>query len=110
MSVIDFNQLFRLLLTGVKKIAKEHMEDYLEDAISSGTGALYELKDNLKIWTAQLEAGEIGKEDLEWNILSAMDTVEMIALKQAGLLQIQVDRFKTALSSLISETLRTIIP
>jgi hypothetical protein len=110
MSVPNFDQLFQLLLAGVKRIAKEHMDEYLENAISSGTGTLYELKDNLRIWTMQLEAGEIGKEDLEWNISSAMDTVEMIALKQAGLLQVQVDRFKVDLVNFISETIQTILP
>lgn len=106
---VDFDQLFTSLVAGVKGVAEQNLNECIHDAASSGISTIYNLKLELQHWTEQLAAGEIGKEDLEWNLQSAIDASEMTALKQAGLLQIHVDKFKAGLLNLIMQTIQTAI-
>lgn len=110
MPQIDFPALFNKLLSGVKSIAEQNAKDYVTEAVRDGTGILDELRVQLEVWATQLAGGELTKDEFEYQLGSAKDLLEMVALKQKGLAQVQVDKFKNAVFDLILETVSVIIP
>jgi hypothetical protein len=110
MSTIDFSQLFNSLKTGIRQIAADQLSSFLQSAIKDGEQIIGELKEQLEIWTKQLVAGEMTRDEFEYCILSGVDLLKMAALKDAGLAQVKIDRFKSAVTSLIIQTASTLIP
>lgn len=49
--------------------------------------------DDLKRWTKLLGDGSLTLQDFEFLLAAKRDLAEMVALKQAGLAQVQLDRF-----------------
>jgi hypothetical protein len=109
MSTINFDQLFQTLETGVVSIAKESFQNYYNQAKADGQSALDSMKTNLQNWTAEVENGALTAEDLEFLLKEEGSLDEMIALKQAGLAEVQVDKFKAAIISLVVNTLTGLI-
>lgn len=105
MSTINFDQLFQTLETGVETIAKQSFQSYYDAAKADGQSALASMKTNLQNWTAEVENGALTAEDLEFLLKEEGNLDEMISLKQAGLAEIQIDKFKAALVSLVVTTL-----
>jgi len=105
MSTINFDQLFQTLETGVASIAKQSFQDYYDAAKADGQSALENMKTNLQNWTTEVESGALTAEDLEFLLKEEADLDEMTALKQAGLAEVQIDKFKDALISLVVNTL-----
>ena len=109
MNTINFDQLFQTLETGVATIAKESFQNYYDQAKADGQSALVSMKTNLQNWTAEVENGALTTEDLEFLLKEEGALDEMIALKQAGLVEVQLDKFKAALISLVMNTLTGLI-
>jgi hypothetical protein len=110
MATIDFSIFFDSLKTGIKKIAADQFGDFLQSAINDGEQIISDLKEQLEIWTKQLAAGELTRDEFEYCVLSGVDLLKMVALKNAGLAQVKVDSFKSAVSSLIIQTAGSLIP
>jgi hypothetical protein len=109
MNTINFDQLFQTLQTGVESIAKESFQNYYNQAKADGQSARDSMKTNLQNWTAEVGNGALTAEDLEFLLKEEDALDEMIALKQAGLGQVQLDKFKNALISLVVNTLTGLI-
>lgn len=104
MSTFNFDTLYETLKTGVESTAKETVSDYLNQAKSDGQQALSGMKDNLQRWIQELESKQMTLDDLTYLIGEEKDLNEMIALKQVGLAQVQIDKFKSAIVNMITGT------
>ena len=73
-------------------------------ALADGKQFIYGANDDLAKWTGQLSSGKITKAEFEWNLKSAVGLAELVALKQAGMAQINLDKFISGLIDLIVNT------
>jgi hypothetical protein len=110
MPTIDFTSAFNTLKTGVINLAESELKNYVAQASKDGQAMLDTMKNDLQTWTQQLEAGQITKDDFAFNVLAEKDSLEMAALEQAGLAEIQVDQFKADVINLITTTITALIP
>jgi hypothetical protein len=109
MNTINFDQLYQSLLTGAESIAKTSFLQYFNQAKSDGTATLESMKDNLQLWTTAVQTGAMTAEDLSYLVKEQADLDKMIALKQAGLAEVQLDAFKNALVNLVIGTIASVI-
>ena len=58
-------------------------------------------KADLQRWTTMLASGQLSKDDFEWLLQSKKDLAELVALKQAGLAQVALDRFVNGLLNVV---------
>jgi hypothetical protein len=109
MAIINFDQLFSDLKSGVETLASNSYKDYAAEAKSDGQQAITDLKNNLIQWTKELETGSLTKEDLE-DLLQEEEALDkMVALKQAGLAEVHVDRFRNDIITMIVTTVTKMI-
>jgi hypothetical protein len=107
---IDFKNVLETLKNGVKDLAEKNLKDFVASATADGQAIITDLQDDLETWTLQLAQGEITKDDFTFLVLGQKDLIKMIALKQAGLAEIAVDRFKNGVFDLITNTIVGLIP
>ena len=110
MASLDFTQFFNSLKNGVKQIAADQFGDFLKSAVADGEKIITELKDELEKWTVQLVNKEMTKDEYEYCVLSGVDLLKMVALKDAGLAQVRIDSFKSAVTTLIVKSAGSLIP
>lgn len=110
MPAIDFANVLNTLKTGVINLAETDVKDYVAEATQDGQAILTTLNADLQNWTAQVAAGSLSASDLADLVLGQKDEIEMVALKQVGLAEIEVDQFKADVFSLITTTLTALIP
>jgi hypothetical protein len=101
MAIINFDQLFTDLKSGVETLAKNSFKEYEAQAKSDGQQAITDLKTNLIQWTKELETGSLTKEDLEYLLQEEEALDKMVALKQAGLAEVHVDKFRNDIITMI---------
>src|ERR1700743_3671309 len=106
---IDFTNVFNTLKNGIINLAETDVKNYLKAASKDGQALLDEMKEDLQTWTTQLANGDISKDDFTFNVLSQKDSLEMAALEEAGLAEIQADQFKTDVLNLITSTILGLI-
>lgn len=109
MGNIDFQQIFATLKSGVIDLAQKTGKEYADQATEDGKRILETMKEDLALWAQQLKNGQITPEELEFLLGTKEAVMKMVALKQAGLAQIQIDKFKDGLTSLITQTLSAVI-
>lgn len=109
MGAINFDGLFKELASGVESIAKDSLKDYEQEAKTDGQKALENVKTNLQQWIKELETGAITKEDLGDLMQEDEALTKMIALKQAGLAEIRVDKFRNDVINMIVSTVAGLI-
>ena len=107
---IDFAQVFDTLKAGIINLAETDVKNFVAQATQDGQAMLNELSDDLKTWTQQAADGKLSASDLKDLILGQKEEIEMVALKEAGLAEIQADQFKTDLFNLITTTITALIP
>jgi hypothetical protein len=107
---VDITNVINTLKIGVTNIAETDLKDYLSQATRDGQSIIDSLNSDLQTWTLQLENGEITKSDFAFNVKGKKDSLEMAALEQAGLAEIQVDQFKADVCNLIITTISALIP
>lgn len=101
---INFQDIFNSLKQGVSNLAETSLKNFIGQAKSDGQNILDSMKDNLQNWTTQLANGEISPADFKFLVLGQKDLLEMVALKQAGLLLVQIDEFRNGVLNLIVNT------
>jgi hypothetical protein len=107
--LINFQQIFDTLEEGVVNLAKTSSKEIITQATSDGQSILDSLKSELQTWTVQLANGDIMEDDFKDLVLGQKDSLKMVALKDAGILQIQADAFKNSVLNLIITTVTTAI-
>jgi hypothetical protein len=109
MAIINFDQLFSDLKSGVETLATSSFTEYKRQAKSDGQQAITDLKTNLIQWTKELETGSLTKEDLEDLLQEEKALDKMVALKQAGLAEVHVDKFRNDIITMIVTTVTKMI-
>ena len=109
MSTINFDELFESLKSGVEGVAKDSLNDYLTEAKADGVTALNNLKASLQTWAQEVENGSMTAEDLEFLLKGEEGLDEMVALKQAGLAAVHIDKFRNGLINMVISTLTGLI-
>ena len=97
MAQIDFNSVFETLKGKVSTLAQDTVKDYASQATLDGHNILNEMKTDLQTWLTQLASGDITADDLQWLVGSDKVLLEMVALKQAGIAQAELDNFKSGI-------------
>ena len=109
MAAIDFSELFDTMKSGVVELAKGTLKDYASQATEEGQNALNEMKEDIQSWSRELANGDLGVEDVKFLLAGRKELTGMKALEQLGVAQIQLDKFKSGLMSLIIESLKNLI-
>ena len=107
---IDLTKVFDTLKTGIINLAEKDVKDYITEATSDGQAILNELKADLENWTQELFSKELSESDFKDLVLGQKDELEMVALKEAGIAEIQADQFKIDVINLITTTITALIP
>jgi len=106
----DFNDFLQDIKSGITTLAETSFKDLKDQVVAAGYEFINKSEADLKLWTAQLAAGEINEKDFEWQIKSKKDLAELIFLKQKGLAKAQIDKFTTGLFDVIvSSGVRTFV-
>jgi predicted Ser/Thr protein kinase len=109
MSAINFEGIFKELESKVESIAKDSLKDYEQQAKADGQTALNNAKENLQQWIKELETGSITREDLGDLLQEEEALTKMIALKQAGLAEVRVDKFRNDVINMIVSTVTGLV-
>jgi len=109
MSDINFDELFKNLTAEVVSIAKDSLKDYENEAKADGQQALENIKLSLQQWAKELETGVITPEDLSYLLREEEGLNQMIALKQAGLAAIHIDKFRNDIVNTIVATITGLV-
>ncbi len=109
MNTIHFDQLYGLLKNNIASVAKDTVTDYITEAKRDGQQALESMKENLQHWTQEVENGAMTAEDLRFLLNGEGALDEMIALKQAGLAAVEVDKFKDGLINMVIGTITGLV-
>ena len=107
--MVDFKKIFETLLESVKKIASEEFTEYRVEASEDVRDFLHECKDDLERWVTQLASGELSADDFEWLIKSKKEVLKLTLLKQKGLAQVKLDRFKDKLLQEIKKSILDVL-
>ncbi len=105
----DLKSLIDTLKQGVIDLAKNTLKDYEQQASTDGQQIVDCMKDELQSWSEDLKSGKIDSDDLKDLIAGQEDLFKMEALEQAGVAAIEIDKFKSSLIDLVTNTLLSII-
>jgi len=97
----DFETLFKSIKTEVVTFAKKSLEDSLKEAKADGTDVLNSMKANIKKWSLQVVNKEMTIDDLKFLMETQKEEMEMAALKEAGLKEIELDKFKNGIVGIV---------
>jgi hypothetical protein len=106
---IDFGAVLKTLESGIINLAETDVKDFVAQATADGQAIIAEMKDDLQTWTKQFADGELSEGDLQDLILGQKGEIEMIALKDAGIAEIEADKFKADVLNLITSTITALI-
>ena len=98
---LNFDAFFKSIKTEVVSLAQESLKDSITEAKADGLAALNSMKENIKKWSLQVVNKEISIEDFDFQIQTQKEEMEMVALKEAGLKEIELDKFKKGIVSII---------
>ena len=104
-----FNQLLKILEQEVPKLAQNILSGYATQAVDDVKGFMKSAESDLKNWMIALGNSEITSADLEFLIKGKKDLAEMSALKQIGLGEVAIDKFKEAMLNIIVSSVVKII-
>lgn len=91
-------------------LAKKLFQQYAQQAVHDVKDYLEAAKSDLKRWKDELARGQIDKDEFRSLVRGQIDVREMRALKQAGLGQVQIDRFTDGLFDIVVSAVIAAIP
>ncbi len=106
---INFDQFFDTLKTGVVDIAKTEAADFLQQATDDGKKFLDDSKDKIIKWTKMLADEQLDKDEFASLVRGQKDLAEMVALKQAGMAAVRIDRIRVAVIDLVIKAAGAIV-
>ena len=98
------------IVDGTKQLAKDTVGDFLDSAEDDAKAFLESIKDDLERWTKMLKNGEISKEEYKDLIEAKEALAEIHALTQAGIAATKIERFRTGLINLVTNTAKSMFP
>ncbi len=99
-----FDDFIKALETELVEFAEYSWKTYKDAAVSDGKAFVEKSKADLERWIKMLAKGELTRDDFEWLIVGKRDLAELVALKQAGLAKVALDRFVNGLIDTIVST------
>ncbi len=93
----NFDDFIDTLKDNLIGLAKEFGDEVKDEIIADGKAFAEEAKEDLEDWTQKAEEGKLSKDELEWLIQGKKDLAEMEALKQKGLAEAKIDKYRTAM-------------
>jgi hypothetical protein len=97
----NFEDFFKDIKTQVISLAQQSLKDSFQEAKTDGVAALKMMKEHVKKWSLQVVNKEISVEDFNFQMGTLKETMEMVALKEAGLKQIELDKFKNGILGIV---------
>jgi len=107
---IDITATLNTIKTGIISLGTTQLKAYLPQVQADAQSIADAIKGNIENWTSQLASGEITTDDLKFLIAGSKEYLEIAALTQAGIAQIQLDQFKQGVINLIVKTLTALVP
>ncbi len=98
------------IVDGAKQLAKETIGDFLDSAQDDAKAFLESIKDDLERWAKMLKNDEITKDDLKDLIEAKEALAEIRVLTQAGIAATKLERFRTGLINLVTNTAKSMFP
>jgi hypothetical protein len=102
--VATFREFLDILKTETEKAVRAEWQDCKEAALRDGGAFVEKTKADLERWTGLLASGALSREDFEWLLQGKKDLAELEALRQAGLAQARLDRFRDAILGVVART------
>jgi len=102
--VATFKEFLDILKTETEKVVRAEWQDCREAALRDGQAFVEKTKADLERWTGLLIAGGLSREDFEWLLQGKKDLAELEALRQAGLAQARLDRFRDSIVGVVART------
>jgi len=97
----DFKKIIEEILKEIESLAAETFKKHKDEAFKDGKAFLDKTEDDLGRFSKLVIKGEIKAEEFTKLVLAKKDLAEMVLLKQAGLAQVKIDKFKDSLLNLI---------
>ena len=111
---VTSNHLMDIILQHIAKqaeaLAKKLFQQYAQQAVHDVKDYLEAAKSDLKRWKDELARHQIDKDEFRSLVRGQIDVREMRALKQAGLGQVQIDRFTDGLFDIVVSAVIAAIP
>lgn len=97
----EFDDFRDAVTDGAREIAREMLDGLEDEARADSEAFLARTEADLRRWTKQLAAGEIGRQDFADLVAAKKALAEIHALSQAGLARARLERFRTRLVNLV---------
>lgn len=97
----DFETFFKGIETEVISLAKNTLNDSFKEAKTDGLAALNSVKANVKKWSVQVANKEMTLDEFKFVMQTQKEEMEMAALKEAGLKEIELDKFKNGIVGIV---------
>lgn len=100
---MDKEKYLKSLKNEIPKLAVDLGEDLKGRVFQEAKSFVDDAKENLIRWSAALAKGELTKEDFAWLLKSNKDLLKINGLKEIGLTEIQAEKFRNDLLTLVVE-------
>jgi DNA topoisomerase VI subunit B len=101
MNTIDWNNLLKDIITQSETLAQQLISDFTKQGMQDVKDFLTNSKDDLQRWTVELAEQQITKAEFEDLVQGQIDVALLHALKETGLAQIELDKFKNGVVEII---------
>lgn len=105
-----FDKFLDTLKTELGDLAHQFGDDVKKELINDGRSFAVKSKNDLERWIKQLIDGSLTQDDFEWLVKGKKDLAEMVALKQKGLAQAKIDKYRIALLDTVVSSAFKLIP
>ena len=107
---MDWKNFFTEVSEGVKGLCIGSLSKYTNAITKDIQRFLEKTKRNFIQWSQQVIDGKLSKEDYESLIKRQMAGIEFIAIKQAGIGKIELEKFSSGLVKVIFDTTFRLLP
>jgi hypothetical protein len=94
----------------VPALAKTCLGEFLDQASQSVKSLISSNTDKIRGWLSQLTAGKLSKEDFNFLLQSEFDLSAMESLKEMGIGEIQLEKFRNGVIGLVENAILSAIP
>lgn len=106
---ITAKEIFEAIKEELIKLANEELKGYVSDLFNDTKNFIEDALADVKLWSKQLENGELTREEFDFLIGGVKDRMAMAGLTQAGIAIIRIQKIRDAVFQLIFSTVLKII-
>jgi len=104
MSMAKFDDFRSEVTKGAGALAKDLFKGYRTQAVKDTRQFLKASQEDLRRWTKQLANGELSKTEFKDLVRGQKDLAELAALTSAGIATTTLERFRTGLLTLLTDS------